>query len=117
MPLTPALHEHLVVRHEGVRGARPVPGALATSTGGSFLHFVGDLHSLDELEVSGVLRHERVADREGILELGGKDPTVLFHHKCTRLDQRRPRDPRGDERSPPLDPCADDLLICHQCES
>ena len=73
----PALHEHLVVRHEGMCGARPMPGALAT--GRSFLHFVGDFHRLEELEVSGVLggRHRRVADLEVVLQLGGKDLTVV----------------------------------------
>ena len=39
-----ALHEYVVVRHEALRVARPMPGV------GSLLCFVSDLHRLEELD-------------------------------------------------------------------
>jgi hypothetical protein len=48
-----ALHDHAVVRHEVLRVARPMLGAVAA--GGSFPFFVGDRHSHDELDVKALL--------------------------------------------------------------
>ena len=66
------------MRNEARRVARPMLGEVVA--GGSFLHFVGDFYSLEELDekarvrlvASGVLgrRHRRVADRRGDLETG-----------------------------------------------
>ena len=80
--LAPALHEHVVVRHEGV--ARPMPSVLAA--GGSFFYFAGNCHCFEELDevrlrlvISGVFGecHRHVADRVGVLK-HRKGPPAFF---------------------------------------
>jgi len=68
--LEPGLRERVVVHHQVLRVARPMPASAAS---GGFLYFVGDLNSLEEpdearvlLVMSGILcgHHRRVADRQ-----------------------------------------------------
>ena len=69
----PALHEYVVVRHEALRVARPMPGA------GSLFFFVGDFHSLEELGKNARVRsalavYELVVVRHGVLRVARPVP-------------------------------------------
>ena len=62
-----ALHEYVVVRHEALRVARPMPGV------GSLLCFVSDLHRLEELDETARVRLAQ-ALRQGELRVARPMP-------------------------------------------
>jgi len=79
--LAAELHEHVVVRHDPMRVARPMPGAV--DAGGSFLYFVSDLHSLERMDAKARMRlavalHEHVVVRHEAMRVARPMPGLNF---------------------------------------